>query len=883
MPRGHRAHYTFMPETKRTHGRHGSSPAPKRVAIPPAHARLLETDLAAWAGSAVAHAGRNYALLGRVLELRLHADGTEVQARVRGSRSTPYEVRVAVAEGARLSHQCTCSEDGGGVCRHAVAALEALRFPLLSPVDDRGPARRRTAGRRARGQGRVIQQATPQPGFLVVGGESRTLTKPERLEVAEHAESAERRLRARREKASVRLLPSEGLPPRFVVGRRGGGGPYVVTLRGPKAERGACTCPDFFRNELGHCKHIERAKLWYLRKPKIVPRDVLSLWWSPKAWIARAPNTVREIRVDVPAGEVPERLMGWFDPEGSMKPVQDGLTPSEWIAQARQACAEVATACGWTFDLDPGVRAREFELSREETRRRMLAAVGEPVLAAVRDRLRFRLHAYQEDGVRFLATRGRAFLADDMGLGKTVQAVAAAVALRDVAEARRCLVVCPASLKHQWRSEIAKAIGEPSTVVEGRRALREEAYAAWTSGFLILNYELVLRDLDVLARCGADVVILDEAQRIKNWDTKTAKAVKQLASPHAFVLTGTPLENRLGELHSLVEFLHPRALGPRWRLLPYHAVADAQGRVMAYEDLHLLRRRLRPLFLRRERADVLDQLPEKTENTFWTEMSPAQLRPYRRLATRVAKLLASGNALGPAEVRSLLQCLTSMRILCNALAQFEWERHRPLLDRRSEDPVADLRALHSPKLEEFVDVLEDLLERSETKIVVFSQWERMLLLARYALEPLLERRGEHSDVFHGGLQGGARVRMLERFQEDPGFRVLLSTDAGGLGLNLQEAASVVVNLEVPWNPAVLEQRIARVHRLGQRRSVQVLHFVTRDAIEERVRRVLEGKRALFDGLLVDDLDEIVFDEAGSAGFVDQLRSLIAADDGLDPD
>jgi SNF2 family DNA or RNA helicase len=119
--------------------------------------------------------------------------------------------------------------------------------------------------------------------------------------------------------------------------------------------------------------------------------------------------------------------------------------------------------------------------------------------------------------------------------------------------------------------------------------------------------------------------------------------------------------------------------------------------------------------------------------------------------------------------------------------------------------------------------------------------------------------------------------MLEAFRTDPGFRVLLSTDAGGLGLNLQEAASVVVNLEVPWNPAVLEQRIARVHRLGQRRSVQVLHFVTKGAIEERVRKVVESKRQLFDGLLVEGRDEVTFGETGRAGFVEQVRSLIDRD------
>jgi SNF2 family DNA or RNA helicase len=582
-----------------------------------------------------------------------------------------------------------------------------------------------------------------------------------------------------------------------------------------------------------------------------------------------APSALTDARVSL------ERFL---DDEGFLLDPPEDIEPIAWIERARDAARAVAEAGGLTFDLDPNVETRLDELRVDAARERRLAQLDDRDLAHIREKLGFRLHPYQDDGLRFLARRGRAFLADDMGLGKTIQAIAAALVLRESAAAPRCLVVCPASLKYQWQAEIRRAWGEEAAVVEGRRALRSEDYRAWTSGFLILNYELVLRDLDLIRAVEPDLIVLDEAHRIKNWDTKTAKAVKQLQSPFSLILTGTPLENRLSELHSLVEFLHPRALGPRWRLLPYHAVSDPTGRVLGYEDLQVLRRRLKPFFLRRERGAVLDQLPAKTDNTFWTEMTPGQMRPYRRLAARVAKLLSSGHALGPAEVRSLLQALTSMRVLCNGLAQYHWDRFEPVVRAgvpEGEEP--DLKALRSPKLEEFVDVLEDLLEQSETKIVVFSQWERMLNLARYAMSALLRRRGERTAVFHGGLDARSRARMLEAFRTDPGFRVLLSTDAGGLGLNLQEAASVVVNLEVPWNPAVLEQRIARVHRLGQRRSVQVLHFVTKSAIEERVRKVVESKRQLFDGLLVEGRDEVTFGETGRAGFVEQVRSLIDRD------
>jgi SNF2 family DNA or RNA helicase len=161
---------------------------------------------------------------------------------------------------------------------------------------------------------------------------------------------------------------------------------------------------------------------------------------------------------------------------------------------------------------------------------------------------------------------------------------------------------------------------------------------------------------------------------------------------------------------------------------------------------------------------------------------------------------------------------------------------------------------------------------------VFSQWERMLRLAHFAAREPLERRDLHAEVFHGGLATAARAALIERFHRDSDLRVLFSTDAGGLGLNLQDAASVVVHLEVPWNPAVLEQRIGRVHRIGQRRSVQVLHFVTRGAIEERVRRIVESKRALFDGLLVDEADFVVVGAAGGGAWVDRARELLEARD-----
>jgi SNF2 family DNA or RNA helicase len=702
------------------------------------------------------------------------------------------------------------------------------------------------------------------------------LTRDERVALGREDEINERRRRARREQAKVRRLPGGGGPPRFQVPGSEPGAPYTVVLRGSRAELGSCTCPDYGKNELALCKHVERVRNWFAKRRKRLPKRVLSVWWRPREWSEKVPDALREVRADVSGEEIPESMRRHFGSDGWLKPTPRDVEPSAWVVDAVDSARREAEERGWVWDLDPAVEDQIEAARREERRDRMLAGVETdgPIWNGVVPRLGMQLHPYQEEGVLLLARRGRAFLADDMGLGKTVQAIAAALLLRHAAGARRVLVVCPASLKHQWRREIEKACGESAIVLDASRVERLEAYEGWREGFLVLNYELVLRDLEAIRASRPDLVVLDEAQRIKNWDTKTAKAVKRLESPWAFILTGTPLENRLVELHSLVEFLHPRALGPRWRLFPFHAVTDPDGRVLAYEGLDVLRSRLDGFFLRRDRETVLDQLPERTDNTFWTGMTPIQRKAYRKQAARVAGLLSKGQALSASEVRLLLRGLTNMRIVCNSFAQHAWHRFERRL-RSGEPPTsAQVKALHSPKLEEFARVLEDLLEEAGTKVVVYSQWERMLRLAHYVVRDQLARREESAEVFHGGLNTRARRRVLDAFRSHDDVRVLFSTDAGGLGLNLQDSASTVVNLEVPWNPAVLEQRIGRVHRLGQRRSVQVLHFVTRNAIEERVRQLVESKKALFDGLLVDEADHVVIRGPGQASMIEKIRMIV---------
>ena len=300
------------------------------------------------------------------------------------------------------------------------------------------------------------------------------------------------------------------------------------------------------------------------------------------------------------------------------------------------------------------------------------------------------LYPYQREGVeRFLAA-GRLLLADDMGLGKTAQAIASCDVLWRTRRIRRGLIIAPASLKPQWAREWAAFSDLPIRVVDGTPAERQAIYDARRSGFLIINYEQLLRDLEMVRRWGPDLVVLDEAQRIKNWATKTALSVKGLTPPYRLVLTGTPMENRIEELASIVEWVDDMALEPKWRLNPLHSVyGDGRREVRGVRHLDTLRERLKPCMVRRIRQDVLDQLPSRTDVRVPVEMTEAQLEEHNALNQPIAQLVQRSKTrpLTQAQFLRLMSLLTTQRIISNGLVQlrFEevWPAIRPCAPRRA--------------------------------------------------------------------------------------------------------------------------------------------------------------------------------------------------------
>jgi SNF2 family DNA or RNA helicase len=365
-------------------------------------------------------------------------------------------------------------------------------------------------------------------------------------------------------------------------------------------------------------------------------------------------------------------------------------------------------------------------------------------------------------------------------------------------------------------------------VIGGGRAQRQKEYAV-DEFCKITNYEKLQPDLDLIAAWGPDLVIVDEAQRVKNWNTIAARALKRIDSSYAVVLTGTPLENKLEELISIVQFVDQHRLGPTWKLQHEHQVKDENGRVTGYTGLDHIGQTLAPIMIRRRKAEVLKQLPERTDQNLMLPMTEMQMLFHQENADIVARIVKRWKKmkfLSDKDQRLLTCALQNMRMSCNSTY---------LLDQESD---------HGVKADELAALLDDLLAQPDAKAVVFSQWTRTqdIVIRR------LEARSIGYVCFHGGVPAEKRLQLVERFRDDPDCKVFLSSDAGATGLNLQHA-STLVNMDLPWNPALLEQRSARIHRMGQKRPVRIVNLVSRGTIEEGMLSVLAFKRSLSAGIL----------------------------------
>lgn len=437
--------------------------------------------------------------------------------------------------------------------------------------------------------------------------------------------------------------------------------------------------------------------------------------------------------------------------------------------------------------------------------------------------LRGVLRDYQERGYQWLMALARygfgGILADDMGLGKTIEAIAFLLAERQVGPfAEPALVVCPASLVYNWESEIHQfAPTLRVAVVAGTAAEREAVLAhAAEADVLVTSYPLVLRDIEHYRGRRLHALLLDEAQFVKNHESKTARAIVELESDRRFALTGTPIENSLDDLWSILRAVFPDLAGSRES---FNRLAPDQ-----------VARRVRPFLLRRRKADVLSELPEKIETVASAALTPEQKRIYLAYLERIqrdAERQIDSEGFQRSRIK-ILAGLTRLRQICCHPGLF----------------VEDY-AGGSGKLDLLLDLLTEAMEGGR-HVLVFSQFTSMLSLIASALG----ERGWPYFYLDGATPTGDRLALTQAFNRGERPIFLISLKAGGTGLNLTGADTVIL-YDLWWNPAVEQQAADRAHRIGQRNVVQVIRLIARGTIEEHIHRLQEAKRDLVEAVVAD--------------------------------
>ncbi|MGD9159831.1 MAG: DEAD/DEAH box helicase [Desulfobacteraceae bacterium] len=659
-------------------------------------------------------------------------------------------------------------------------------------------------------------------------------------------EIADRIERAEKQKMKIRSSDKSVLWTDYSVTNYTSGKTYRVALRGWERGESYCSCPDFRKNTLGTCKHIlhtlNKVKNRFPKKIKDTPYIIKDV----AVYLYYGKNL--ELRLLIPGDLDKDSLK-------ILAPFKDNRIKD--VAGLVKAIGRLELS-GRNVIIYPDAEEyiNDF-LYRERISSKVNEIRANPAKHPLRKNLlNTDLLPYQMDGIAFAVGRGRAVIADDMGLGKTIQGIGVSELLAQDADISKVLIICPASLKSQWRLEIDRFTDRDCQLILGTAAERAGQYQN-DCFFTICNYEQVLRDINTIEQVKWDLIILDEGQRIKNWETKTSQTIKALKSSFALVLTGTPLENRLDELHSIIEFIDDRRLGPAFRFQNQHRITNEKGKLLGYKNLDLLREKLKPVLVRRTRNEVLKQLPPRTTEIRRIIPKEEQLTVHNQNKRVVSQILKK-KYISEMDLLRLQKALLICRMAANSTF---------LVDKQSPG--------YSSKLEEIDSLLDQLMCEDDRKVVLFSEWTTMLNL----IEPILKKKKIDYVRLDGSVPQKKRLGLVSRFQKEPDCRFFITTNAGSTGLNLQ-AANTVINVDLPWNPAVLEQRIGRAHRMGQKRPVQIFLLVTEDTIEENLLGTLSAKQALFNAALdrsseADSLDL-------SAG-IDELRRRLEVLTGEKPD
>lgn len=561
-------------------------------------------------------------------------------------------------------------------------------------------------------------------------------------------------------------------------------------------------------------------------------------------------------RIEAPAGPL-KAIVGAMvdlltDPTRKQRQEGDPLRLGAWEARRIEALRaglvlahRVGTVNGWNNDWQLQGDVGLAQLAKR------LRSIGTPQPVAAPQGLQVQLRPYQLEGLawlQYLRAQGLGgILADDMGLGKTAQALAHVLAEKEAGRLQRpALVVLPTSLLFNWQAEAAR-MAPDLHVLALHGPGRAQRYPHIGQHDLVLTtYPLLWRDIDALAAQPFHLLILDEAQMVKNAGSRSARALRKLQAPHLLCLTGTPLENHLGELWSQFDFLMPGFLGDvrsfnaRWR-----KPIEENGETLRAQ---LLSQRVRPFILRRRKQDVATELPPRTETILRVQLQGRQRELYEAVRTTADKQVRRAlerQGFEGSQIAILDALLKLRQVCCDP--------------RLVKGTTKTAHTMERAKLELLADLLPALVDEGR-RVLVFSQFTEMLALAAEMLDtlaqPYLTLTGQTPP-----RERGAVVKRFQAQDETSAPILLASLKAGGVGLNLT-AADTVIHLDPWWNPAVEEQATARAHRIGQGQPVFVYKLVVEGSIEERMLELQARKAALAHGVLGHDAEGAVkFSEA----------------------
>ena len=468
---------------------------------------------------------------------------------------------------------------------------------------------------------------------------------------------------------------------------------------------------------------------------------------------------------------------------------------------------------------------------------------------------------FQKIGISFLHQIEKGILGDTMGLGKSIQAIGATHKLLKEKKVSKILVVCPASLKYQWHDELLKFTDYESVVIEGTPKKRKKQYDNFSFSdihFYIVNYETLRNDIDIYKTLDIDCIVCDEAHRLKNQTSKTFKALIQLKPKYRFALTGTPMQNKPEEIFALMKWINPDILGGITKFRKKHVVVGEKfGKrfvELGYKELDDLREKISPYILRRMKEEVAPDLPEIIYSTGYVDMNEPQRKLYEAV-NEDFQLLQKGlqdfyetqtdeeaeKGESPKEEQQILGYLYMQQAIAD----------HPLLLAGSNSGMARKymplvkKCKSSPKLEEMVEIIKPLIEQG-SKIVIFTQYARMLHLIKDRLFNVFQ---QEPYVIYGDIPLIKRNEQLKRFEAKSDRQMMVLTDAGNYGLNIQ-FADTLINFETPWNPAVKDQRNGRIHRIGSKHEVvNIINMVTNGTIDETVIKTVYDKKQINNGLI----------------------------------